>query len=44
MPFRDDEYVMRAAKNEEEAKPLIEGSFEHVCNIDTGIMLFRKRK
>ncbi len=42
--FKDDGYVTKAAKNAEEAQPLIEAGFEYVCTTPDCIMLFRKRK
>ncbi len=42
--FQDDEYSMKAARNAEEAQPLVESGFEYVCTTPDGVMLFRKRK
>jgi len=39
----DDTYCSAIASNVEEAKKLIEGGFEYVCNHEN-VMLFRKRK
>jgi hypothetical protein len=39
----DDQYCSATASNVEEAKKLIEGGFEYVCNHEN-TMLFRKRK
>ena len=41
--FESDEYVCKVAKNVEEAKGLIEGGFEYICEAE-GYKLFRKRK
>jgi integrase len=43
IPFKDDEYVVKATSSIEEAKRLLESGFDHVTTMD-GIHLFRKRK
>ena len=40
----DDQFYFATAKNEAEAHPLIEKSFEYVATTPQGVMLFRKRK
>ena len=41
--FESDEYHSAVAKTIEEARKLIEASFEYVCDVD-GVKLFRKRR
>jgi hypothetical protein len=41
--FESDDYVCKVAKTVDEAKALIEDSFEYVTDIED-IKLFRKRK
>jgi integrase len=40
----EDNYVVKAAKNEAEATLLLEAGFQYVVTTPDGIMLFRKRK
>lgn len=43
IPFKQDEYVVKATSNIDEAKQLLESGFDHVTTMDR-IDLFRKRK
>jgi len=43
IPFKEDEYVVKATSSIDEAKQLLESGFDHVTTMD-GIHLFRKRK
>ena len=40
--FKEDEYVAKVAKSEEEVCKLVEAGFEYVCDYD-GNKIFRKR-
>jgi len=42
--IREEEYTVKAARTEAEAKPLIETGFQFVVTTPEGYMLFRKRK
>jgi hypothetical protein len=42
--FTDEEYTVKAARSEAEAKPLIETGFQFVLTTPEDYMLFRKRK
>ncbi|MGQ9642068.1 MAG: tyrosine-type recombinase/integrase [Candidatus Bathycorpusculaceae bacterium] len=42
--FKEDEYIAKVAKTENEVCKLIEAGFEYVCTATDGVMLFRKRK
>jgi integrase len=42
--FKEEEYTVKAAQSEAEAKPLIEMGFQFVLTTPDGYMLFRKRK
>jgi integrase len=42
--LREEEYTVRSARTEAEAKPLIETGFQFVVTTPEGYMLFRKRK
>ena len=43
MPFKNDEYVSKAAKTLKEAQELVEAGFDYVTDVDS-MKLFRKRK
>jgi hypothetical protein len=40
----DEEFTVKAAKNEKDATPLIEAGYQYIATTPEGIMLFRKRK
>ena len=40
----DEEFTVKAAKNKEDAEPLIETGYQYVVTTHEGYMLFRKRK
>jgi integrase len=42
--FREEEYTVKGARNEAEAKPLLEVGYQYTVTTPDGIMLFRKRK
>jgi integrase len=42
--FNEEEYTVKGARNESEARPLIEVGYQYTVTTPDGIMLFRKRK
>lgn len=43
LPFKEDEFVSKAARSVKEAQELVEMGYDYVCDIE-GYKLFRKRK
>jgi hypothetical protein len=42
--FESDEFTLKATRDTEEARRLMEAGFEYVCTAPDEIKLFRKRK
>jgi integrase len=43
LPFKEDEFISKAARSIKEAQELVEMGYDYVCDVD-GYKLFRKRK